>query len=155
MTDFLPSIARGAHSAAAGEACVMEYVSVLAGESFSDHPSCTHPVLAEAARTVNDLMSDENRFKLVPVITRLFGTNPERPAKETAELAANLARAAADYATEKSKDPGFFNQDADDRLITYMTFLLDKYDEFTGRTQEEVKVLNETEKSVLLAASTR
>lgn len=38
---------------------LMEYVSVLAGERFSDHPRCTDPALAELARLVNDLTVDD------------------------------------------------------------------------------------------------
>lgn len=154
IENFLPSIARGAHAAGDGQACVMEYVSILAGEGFSDHPSCTHPVLAEAARTTNDLMSDEGRYKLVPVITRLFGTNEERPAKEAAQLSAKLARFVADYATAKSKEGGFFDQPADDRLVAYLTSLLDYFDQVTGRKAEETKVLSDVEQKLLLAGAT-
>ena len=39
----------------------MELASVLAGERWSDHPSCTHPLLAQLARQVNDAISDEGR----------------------------------------------------------------------------------------------
>ena len=31
------------------------------GRRWSDHPSCTHPLLAQVARLVNDLISDEGR----------------------------------------------------------------------------------------------
>ncbi|MGH3782887.1 MAG: hypothetical protein ACRDRO_20265 [Pseudonocardiaceae bacterium] len=37
----------------------MEYVSVLAGEKFTDHPRCTHPALATRARLVNDWIDDD------------------------------------------------------------------------------------------------
>jgi hypothetical protein len=37
----------------------MEYVSVLAGVPFTDHPKCTHPALAALARLVNDSIVDE------------------------------------------------------------------------------------------------
>jgi hypothetical protein len=53
----------------------MEYVSVLAGEAWSDRPVCTHPRLAAVARFVNDTLEDEHRSLLVPIIGRLFGTN--------------------------------------------------------------------------------
>jgi hypothetical protein len=42
----------------------MEYASVLAGESFSDHPRCTDPVLATLARLVNDTTTDRGRQSL-------------------------------------------------------------------------------------------
>ena len=46
----------------------MEMASYLAGERWSDHPRCTHPLLASVARLVNDLTSDGNRRRLVDLI---------------------------------------------------------------------------------------
>lgn len=58
----------------------MEYVSLLAGEEWSDRPDCTHPMLAHEARTTNDLLRDSDRSRLVPLIGRLFGTTEDSPA---------------------------------------------------------------------------
>lgn len=77
--DALPTLAAGSHDAEQGEACVMEYVSLLAGEQWSDRPECTHPLLAQEARTVNDLLRDGDRSRLVPLIGRLFGTTDDSP----------------------------------------------------------------------------
>lgn len=55
----------------------MEYVSLLAGEQWSDRPECTHPILAHEARVANDLLLDTDRPLLVPLIGRLFGTTEE------------------------------------------------------------------------------
>lgn len=57
----------------------MEYASYLAGEKWSDHPACTHPLLGELARQVNDFSSDEARqglAELVPDMIGLSGTEP-------------------------------------------------------------------------------
>lgn len=81
----LPSLTAGAHDADSGEACVMEYVSVLAGEPWSDRPECTHPILAHEARTANDLLDDADRPRLVPLVGRFFGT-----ADDSAELRSHL-----------------------------------------------------------------
>ena len=43
-------------------ACFMEYASYLAGEDWSDHPACTHPLLAAIARHVNDCTTDAARI---------------------------------------------------------------------------------------------
>jgi hypothetical protein len=51
----------------------MEFASFLAGERWSDHPSCTDPVLATLARAVNDTMSDARRSELVTDIPRVIG----------------------------------------------------------------------------------
>ncbi|MGA9716199.1 MAG: hypothetical protein WBQ48_10250, partial [Aeromicrobium sp.] len=77
-------LSAGAHDAEAGEACVMEYVSLLAGEHWSDRPDCTHPILAHEARTTNDLLMDTDRPRLIPLIGRLFGTTADSPAIRTA-----------------------------------------------------------------------
>ena len=77
--DFLPTLSAGSHDAEHGEACVMEYVSLLAGEEWSDRPECTHPLLAHEARTTNDLLRDGDRSRLVPLIGRLFGTTDDSP----------------------------------------------------------------------------
>jgi hypothetical protein len=51
----------------------MEFASFLAGERWSDHPSCTHPLLAQLARDVNDSLSDRERQQLVPLIPWVVG----------------------------------------------------------------------------------
>jgi hypothetical protein len=77
MSDItgLPTLSKGAHHANSGKACLMEYVSLLAGEVWSDHPACTHPALSGAAQGVNDAIGDDGRHRLVPMIVRLFGTD--------------------------------------------------------------------------------
>lgn len=57
----------------------MEYASYLAGERWSDHPSCTHPLLSRLARGVNDYISDEGRTRLVPLIPTVVGLNGDDP----------------------------------------------------------------------------
>ncbi|MDF5758224.1 hypothetical protein [Spongiactinospora sp. TRM90649] len=53
----------------------MEMASYLAGERWSDHPACTHPLLAALARLVNDFTSDEARHRLAPLIPSVIGLN--------------------------------------------------------------------------------
>lgn len=57
----------------------MEYASFLAGERWSDHPRCTHSLLAGAARDINDHTSDAGRYRLVPLIPSVVGLNGEDP----------------------------------------------------------------------------
>ncbi|MDZ5620445.1 hypothetical protein SFC88_06405 [Nocardioides sp. HM23] len=68
IPDGIPVLSRGRHRAPRRGACFMELASVLAGERWSDHPSCTHPLLAYLARLVNDHTSDDGRQKLAPLI---------------------------------------------------------------------------------------
>jgi hypothetical protein len=79
VPESLPTLSAGSHDAEHGEACVMEYVSLLAGEEWSDRPECTHPLLAHEARTTNDLLRESDRARLVPLIGRLFGTTEDSP----------------------------------------------------------------------------
>ena len=90
VPDALPTLSAGSHDPHHGEACVMEYVSLLAGEEWSDRPECTHPMLAHEARTTNDLLRDSDRTRLVPLIGRLFGTT-----EDSSELRARLRLAQA------------------------------------------------------------
>lgn len=73
LPDGLPILSRGRHRSAKRGACFMELASVLAGERWSDHPSCTHPLLAQLARQVNDAISDEGRRQLPPLIPSVVG----------------------------------------------------------------------------------
>ena len=72
--DYLPSLSAGAHDADDGEACVMEYVSLLAGEAWSDRPECTHPLLAHEVRMLNDgpALTARLRLRQVAAVLRLL-----------------------------------------------------------------------------------
>ncbi|HEY2959622.1 MAG TPA: hypothetical protein VGM21_15665 [Actinomycetota bacterium] len=70
---LLPMLARGKHRNPRKGACFMEFASLLAGERFTDHPSCTHPLLAALARHVNDHTSDPARQRLAGLIPSVIG----------------------------------------------------------------------------------
>ena len=65
---MLPLLSRGKHRNPRKGACFMELASVLAGQPWSDHPSCTHPLLASVARHVNDCTTDAGRQRLATLI---------------------------------------------------------------------------------------
>jgi hypothetical protein len=73
VPDGVPVLSRGRHRSPRRGACFMEFASFLAGERWSDHPSCTHPLLAQLARQVNDQISDADRQQLVPLIPIAVG----------------------------------------------------------------------------------
>ena len=77
MPELVPILSRGKHRNARRGACFMEMASFLAGERWSDHPSCTHPLLAGMARLVNDTVSDQLRPRLVPLIPSVIGLTSE------------------------------------------------------------------------------
>jgi hypothetical protein len=57
----------------------MEFASYLAGEHWSDHPRCTHPLLAAVARLVNDNTSDDARQRLTGMIPAVIGLTSDDP----------------------------------------------------------------------------
>jgi len=77
--DVMPMLSRGKHRTPRRGACFMEMASFLAGERWSDHPQCTHRLLAGVARMVNDSTSDEGRqglAELIPDVIGLAGDDP-------------------------------------------------------------------------------
>ncbi len=75
----VPILSAGRHRNPRQGACFMEFASYLAGERWSDHPACTHPLLASLARDVNDLMSNSARSSLVHLIPRVVGLTSNDP----------------------------------------------------------------------------
>lgn len=76
----LPMLDRGAHRKPERGACLMEYVSVLAGVRFSDRPRCTHPALSQLARLVNDEVVDPAvRSRLAVLAPELIDTRVKDP----------------------------------------------------------------------------
>jgi len=71
--ELMPVLSRGKHRNPRRGACFMEMASFLAGERWSDHPACTHPLLAAMARLVNDTLSDRLRPQLIPLIPSVIG----------------------------------------------------------------------------------
>ena len=74
----LPVLSRGAHRHPGQGACLMEYTALLAGRRFNDHPTCTHPALAELARQVNDRATAGARSLLITRAPALAGIGPDR-----------------------------------------------------------------------------
>jgi len=93
VPDVLPVLSRGKHRSPKRGACFMEMASYLAGERWSDSPSCTHPLLAAVARAVNDHVSDAGRAAIAPLIPSVIGLTSD-DARLDAELALVCARAA-------------------------------------------------------------
>jgi hypothetical protein len=77
--DILPLLSRGRHRSPRKGACFMELAGFLAGERWSDHPACTHPLLARLARGVNDATSDDARPRLAVLIPSVIGLVDDDP----------------------------------------------------------------------------
>lgn len=89
MIDGMPTLSGGAHSEGTGQACVMEYVSVLMGLPWTDLPECTNKMIARVAQRANDNMSDATRWRVLEFIPRLTATSrvPEGHSSYTLDVA--------------------------------------------------------------------
>lgn len=88
----LPVLDAGAHRDARSGSCVMEYVSVLAGERFTDRPTCTHPAVAALAWQVNDAVSHATRQELALRAPGLVGAGRSVGGAVRPEVLATIAR---------------------------------------------------------------
>ncbi len=79
VPDLVPQLSRGKHRSPRKGACFMELASYLAGERWSDRPSCTHPLLAALARLVNDHTTDAGRGELAPLVPSVIGLTSDDP----------------------------------------------------------------------------
>ncbi|WP_299035600.1 hypothetical protein [uncultured Pseudokineococcus sp.] len=96
----MPVLSRGRHRSPRTGACFMEMASFLAGERWSDHPACTHPLLAQLARDVNDRTSDAARARLGLLVPSVVGLHDDDPATD-ARLALLCARRALPVAAQE------------------------------------------------------
>jgi hypothetical protein len=78
----------------------MEFASYLAGEKWSDHPDCTHPLLARLARLINDYASDAERSHLVGLVPTVVGLTSDDPRVDL-QIAWRAASAALPLVTEE------------------------------------------------------
>src|ERR687894_2387366 len=79
VPDLVPQLSRGKHRHPRKGACFMELASYLAGERWSDHPACTHPLLAAMARLVNDHTADAGRDRLGRLVPSVIGLTSDDP----------------------------------------------------------------------------
>lgn len=100
LPDILPVLSRGKHRNPRKGACFMELASFLAGERWSDHPACTHPLLAALARHVNDLTGDAARSRLAPLIPSVIGLASDDPRMDV-QLALRAATTALPVVSEE------------------------------------------------------
>jgi hypothetical protein len=78
------TLEKGCHQTLEDGVCAMEMVAYLAGETHSDSPACTSPVLAAFVRSWNDVINDDaTRARLLkPILPRLIGTVGSRAVEQ-------------------------------------------------------------------------
>jgi hypothetical protein len=97
--DLVPKLTKGRHRNPRRGACFMELASYLAGERWSDHPRCTHRLLAALARGVNDATTDAARPRLAGLAPAVVGLASDDPRWDV-EIALRAAGAAIGVASE-------------------------------------------------------
>jgi len=103
VPDVVPILSQGRHRNPRKGACFMEMASYLAGERWSDHPSCTHPLVATVARLVNDNTSDDHRSGLAELIPSVIGLTTTDP-RADARIALCCATAALPIAASRRQN---------------------------------------------------
>jgi len=81
-------LASGSHESLDEGACLMEAVSYVAGEPWSDSPKCASPVISAFMRSWNDGLSDDKRQSLKAYIPRLIGTRDSQAVENQRALIA-------------------------------------------------------------------
>jgi hypothetical protein len=73
VIEGMPRLVHGAANHPSEGACVMQYVSLLKGTRWTDHPRCTNVSVADTAIVVNDYSMDGKREeRLLPEVLRLM-----------------------------------------------------------------------------------
>lgn len=101
--ELVPILSRGKHRSPRSGACFMEFASFLAGERWSDHPRCTHPLLAGLARAVNDHTSDQGRQRLLGLIPSVIGMTGDDPRVDASIAIRCAAMAVPDVAEARQR----------------------------------------------------
>jgi hypothetical protein len=92
FNDWQIKLLAGSHRNPQNGSCVMEVVSYIAGEKYSDHPECACPLITTFAIAVNDRMDDAARQRLLPFVLRIAGS------KSTNKIEQQRMYMLADYA---------------------------------------------------------
>lgn len=76
-------LSAGAHESIESGACVMELVSYVTGEPWSDAPQCACPVITAFCVSWNDSLPDADRTRLLkPLIPLIVGTRSTKGVEE-------------------------------------------------------------------------
>lgn len=145
MENFVPVLSKGKHDSAESGACVMEMVSFLAGEKWSDLPECSNTTIAFLAQTVNDSVSDKNRHLILRDFDRLFNTRiPLGSSIQFSNALADekLVQKINRLSHRSVHIPPSMRDEFDYKLLNCLTRVLDIFDEMFGRETVEKQDIN-------------
>lgn len=82
----------GGHMSHHDGVCIMEAVSYITGEEWTDHPQCACPVITSYTIGIHDRMPDDQRQRLLLYMIRIAGSRSTREVEQQrAYLAATWA----------------------------------------------------------------
>lgn len=159
MSDFIPVLSAGPHNNPKDGACIMEMVSFMSGDEWTDTPKCTDLFLAYLAQKVNDNMTNDSRHLILSQFDRLFNTalpESESRAWNNFVLKRNSLEIPPSYSQRNNANFAYLVSDElfygsirgrypieDEGLfVDILKNALDLYDEYTGRTEVESQDLN-------------
>ncbi len=94
----------GSHNSPDQGGCVMEVVSMLAKQPWTDSPTCTNEVITRAAQAVNDRLGDNERQRLVPLIPRILrARRTDSDRRVNVRLALWAARSVLGFVRDKDR----------------------------------------------------
>ncbi len=136
VPEMVPILSRGKHRNPRKGACFMELASFVAGEPWSDHPACTHPLLASLARLVNDVTSDRARQRLAPLIPDVIGLTSDDPRMDV-RIALRAAATALPVAAERHQPALAAAVIAANRFLDELDDVADLADRPSDRLEDE------------------
>lgn len=163
MSDFIPVLSAGPHDNPKNGACIMEMVSFMSGDEWTDTPKCTDLFLAYVAQKVNDGMSSEHRHLILSQFDRLFNTSFDNPdaertwlnqvEKKFGYIASNISRSSISSFAHALAEEHFYAKwfectllrsdlETDEALVSILKEALDTYDEYVGRTEVQKQDIN-------------
>lgn len=78
IPDGMPKLSAQQHVSPEDGACVMEYISMLNGDQFTDFPPSVDPAVSRAAQRVNDFIDNDDvrSAVLLPRLSRIMAARP-------------------------------------------------------------------------------
>jgi len=76
-------LSKGKHTGPDDGACVMELASMLAGETFTDHPASVCPVIGSFLRAYNDSIDGQRRQALYEYASKVVGSRADTKTQQT------------------------------------------------------------------------
>ena len=81
------TLKKGGHSGPGDGMCLLEAAAYMAGEDWSDHPECVCTVLGSFGRNLNDVLPDDKRQLLKPLLPELLSTAADGHAEARSYMA--------------------------------------------------------------------